>query len=116
MAQRPAWKQSPSCCKSSRFKAQLYFCAMPLTVNRSFSSRRRVGAMFTTSKGQQEHSLVPALQIVQEQLFASLLNTSQGRAASMSMSYPARAAFFCSSTFILPMSEIFPLMVLMALS
>ena len=34
----------------------------------------------------------------------------------ISMSYPARTAFFCSSAFMRPMSEIFPLIVLMALS
>ena len=37
-----------SCCQSSRFKAQLYFWAMPEMVNTSFSSFCRVGAIFTT--------------------------------------------------------------------
>ena len=48
-----------SCCQSSRFKAQLYFCAMPETVNTSFSSRWRVGGEVDDGERQEEHPLVP---------------------------------------------------------
>ena len=101
-----------SCCQSSRFRAQLYFCAMPPTVNTSFSSRCRVGARFTTVKVSRNIRSLRDCRSASSSA-ASLLNVmrSGGR---MSGSYPARTAFLCSSTFILPMSESLPLTVLMA--
>ena len=89
--------------QSSRFKVQLYFWTIPDTVNRSLSSSRRVGAMFTTRKVSR-NILSFRLCKSSRRVFASLLYVTRS-GGSMSMSYPDRAAFFCSSTFILSMSE-----------
>ena len=103
-----------SCCQSSRFNVQLYFCAIPPTVKISFSSRWRVGARFTTVKVKRNIRSLRDWRSARSSA-ASLENVirSGGR---MSGSYPARTALRCSSTFIFPMSEIFPLMVLIAFS
>ena len=101
-------RKPSSCWKSSRFKVQLYFWTIPDTVNRSLSSSRRVGAMFTTRKVSR-NILSFRLCKSSRRVFASLLYVTRS-GGSMSMSYPDRAAFFCSSTFILSMSETLALM------
>ena len=103
-----------SCCQSSRFKAQLYFCAMPPTVNTSFSSRCRVGAMFTTVKVSRNIRSLRDWRSASSS--AASLEKVMRSGGKISISYPARTAFFCSSAFMRPMSEIFPLIVLIALS
>ena len=103
-----------SCCQSSRFKAQLYFCAMPPTVNTSFSSRWRVGARFTTVKVRRNIRSLRDWRSARSS--AASLEKVMRSGGRMSGSYPERTAFRCSSTFIFPISESFPLMVLMAFS
>ena len=94
--------------------AQLYFCAMPFTVNTSFSSRWRVGARLMMVKV--SRNIRSFRDCKSESRSAASLENVMRSGGRMSGSYPARMAFFCSSTFILSMSLTLPLMVLMALS
>ena len=85
---------------------------MPETVNTSFSSRWRVGArLMTVNVKRNIRSFRDCKSPKSSAASLEKVIRSGGR---ISMSYPARTAFFCSSTFILSMSEIFPLMVFIA--
>ena len=85
---------------------------MPPTVKISFSSRWRVGAIFTTVKVSRNiRSLRDCRSASSSAASLEKVMRSGGR---MSGSYPARTALRCSSTFIFPISDSLPFTVLMA--
>ncbi len=86
-------RKPSSCWKSSRFKVQLYFWTIPDTVNRSLSSSRRVGAMFTTRKVSRNIRSFRLCKSSKGSLCVVAVRHKVG-AGVLSMSYPARAAFF----------------------
>ncbi len=76
------------------------------------SSCRWVSAMFSTRSVRQKHSLVPALQILQQVLRFAAVGGKVGRDNVHVV--PLRTAFFCSSIFMRSRSVILRLTVLMA--
>ena len=90
----------------------MFFCAKPAVAKMSLSSFRFVSAMFTT-RNVSRNILSFLLCKSCKRFFASLPNVARSDGI-ISISYPLRTAFFCSSIFILSRSVILRLIVLIA--
>ena len=90
----------------------MFFCAKPAVAKMSLSSFRFVSAMFTT-RNVSRNILSFLLCKSCNRFFASLPKVARSDGI-ISMSYPLRTAFFCSSIFILSRSVILRLIVLIA--